>query len=96
LLILIFKFTDLTIENKPRQYVFDLNTGHEFWQVSHKDAYNIVHLFDNASLPLYILWRILIEAGLLNGVCFIFLKILSVLLLEDFEAKIRFNPKNDT
>jgi len=91
-----FNFTDTTIKHKPRQYVLDLNTGHEFWLPAHKDAYNIVHLFDNASLPFYILWRILIEGGLLNGVCFIFLKLLSVLLLEDLEAKIRINPKNDT
>jgi len=91
-----FNFTDINIMNKSRSYVFDLNTGHEFWLPAHKDAYNIVHLFDNASLPFYILWRILIEGGLLNGVCFIFLKLLSVLLLEDLEAKIRINPKNDT
>jgi len=75
-------------KNKSRYHIFDLNTGHEFWLPSQKDAYNIVHLFDNSPPLVYVSWRILIEAGLLNGVCFIFLKMLSILLLEDLESKI--------
>jgi len=66
----------------------EIDTGHEFWLPSHKDSYNVVHLFDDASIIVYILWRLLIEAGLLNGVCFIFLKIFSALLLEDLAGQV--------
>jgi len=83
-----FYSTSVPPSLKLHQYVYDLNTGHEFWLPSHKDSYNVVHLFDDAPILAYTLWRLIIEAGLLNGVCFIFLKIFSALLLEDFAGKV--------
>jgi len=78
-----FKSSDAPSSLKLDQYVFDFNTGHEFWLPSYKDAYNIVHWFDDSPWPLYVVWSILIEGVLLNGICFIFIKLFSLLLLED-------------
>jgi len=85
-----FGFTskDVPASLKLHQYVFDFNTGHEFWLSSYKDAHNMVHWFDDSPWPVYLVWSIAIEGVLLNGICFIFLKLFSLLLLEDLAGQI--------
>jgi len=71
-----------------KQYVLDFNTGHEFWLPAYKDTFNVVHRFDDSPWPLYVAWSVAIEAVILNGSCFIFLKLFSLLLLEDVAEQI--------
>jgi len=86
---------DVPSSLKLHQYVFDLNTGHEFWLSSYKDGYNMVHWFDDSPWTVYLMWSIAIEGVLLNGICFIFLKLFSLLLLEDLAGQIGGKePKN--
>jgi len=80
-----FRFQSLS-DGTQMEPISDFGTGHEFWKPSQKD---IVHQFDNAVWPIFLTWRLLVESVLLNGSCFVFLKLLSVLVLEDLSEKLR-------
>jgi len=70
-------------------HILDFNTGHEFWLPNHKDSHNIVHKFDSSPFPLFLIWGFLVQSVLLNGSCFVFLKLLSILMLEDVVGYIK-------
>eukprot|EP01121_Diplochlamys_sp_Union-15-3_P000518 TRINITY_DN10453_c0_g1_i1.p1 TRINITY_DN10453_c0_g1~~TRINITY_DN10453_c0_g1_i1.p1 ORF type:complete len:291 (-),score=30.29 TRINITY_DN10453_c0_g1_i1:66-938(-) len=55
-----------------------LSTGHEFLQ----EPGSLIHRHDSSSWTLFILWLFLFESVFLNGMCYVFLKLLSKLLLE--------------
>jgi len=55
-----------------------LSTGHEFW----KETDTLIHRYDSSSWLVYLVWIFLLESLFLNGICFIFLKLFSQLLLE--------------
>jgi hypothetical protein len=57
------------------------------------DYIDFIHGSDNTSLLWFIVWRSVIESGLLNGVFFIFLKAFSYLLLERDYLKLKEKQK---
>lgn len=66
-------------------YCPNLNTSHEFVDVNTE---TFLHHFDNSSIIVYLLWRCLWDSVLLNGVCFLFLKVLAKILLEPSKVHI--------
>jgi len=44
---------------------------------------NVIHSYDKSAFPVYLFYSFLLQSVLFNGLCFIFLKLLSFLLLED-------------
>jgi len=75
---------------RGQPHVFYFNTGHEFWVPTFKDAKNImwIHKYDDEPWPIYLICSLLIEGVLLNGISFIFLKLFSLLLLEDLAEQL--------
>eukprot|EP01124_Arcella_intermedia_P032964 TRINITY_DN7795_c0_g1_i1.p1 TRINITY_DN7795_c0_g1~~TRINITY_DN7795_c0_g1_i1.p1 ORF type:complete len:303 (-),score=62.50 TRINITY_DN7795_c0_g1_i1:31-939(-) len=64
-------------------FMTDLVTGHEFWRNTEL-GYNT-----EDPLPIYLGKSLLVEGLLLNSTCFIFLKFISLLLLEDLKERLR-------
>jgi len=66
---------------------YNFNTGHEFWTISESFQFNQLIKNENESYLRFIMWSLLIESFLFNGICFIFLKIISYLLIELTQIK---------
>eukprot|EP01120_Amphizonella_sp_Union-15-10_P012925 TRINITY_DN588_c0_g1_i1.p1 TRINITY_DN588_c0_g1~~TRINITY_DN588_c0_g1_i1.p1 ORF type:complete len:279 (-),score=24.43 TRINITY_DN588_c0_g1_i1:19-855(-) len=76
-LALIARVSRYTIQDKKLIYQH-LNTGHEFWT----ETQTLIHRYDSSPWFIYLLWQLLFESFFLNGICFLFLKLFSKLLLE--------------
>jgi len=44
---------------------------------------NLIHKYDTSPFLIFLIWTFLVQSVLLNGTCFLLLKVLSVLFLED-------------
>jgi hypothetical protein len=64
--------------------------GHEYM----KDDYiDFIHGSDSSALVWFVAWRSVVESVLVNGVCFVFLKCFSYLLLERDYIKLKEKQK---